>query len=120
MSAPKTAAAATPSPAKRTPNPAVLTKAGLIAQVHKDLSYNYEIPKRMVADMVESMMHKIATHMAQGGDEARLDLRGFMHMKVQKRKARTGRNPKTGAKIEIAARKFVKATVSPAVNKAVN
>lgn len=50
----------------------------------------------------------------------KVKLAGFGSFSVKKRKARTGRNPKTGEKIEIPARNAVKFAPSSDLKKAVN
>ncbi len=44
-----------------------------------------------------------------------VDLRGFIKLEPTERAGRTGRNPQTGAAVEIPAKRIVKAKVSPAV-----
>mgnify|MGYP006300067843 CR=1 FL=1 len=55
--------------------------------------------------------------LAKGG---KLTLTGFGTFEVQKRKARTGRNPRTGAEIKIPASKVVKFRPGKGLKDAVN
>ena len=48
------------------------------------------------------------------------DIHGLLRLKVQPKPARTGRNPKTGATLEIPAKNVVKATISKALSDAAN
>jgi integration host factor subunit beta len=51
---------------------------------------------------VDVVLDEIAQALAQGG---RVELRGFGAFSVRKRDARTGRNPRTGATVKVAAKR---------------
>jgi integration host factor subunit beta len=51
---------------------------------------------------VDVVLDEIAVALAEGG---RVELRGFGAFSVRKRDARTGRNPRTGAAVKVAAKK---------------
>ena len=53
-------------------------------------------------------------------EEEKVQLMGFGSFEVKKRAARTGRNPSTGAAIEIAAKKVIKLVVAKSLTDAVN
>jgi integration host factor subunit beta len=55
-----------------------------------------------VEDAVDAILDEIAGALAQGG---RVELRGFGAFSVRKRDARTGRNPRTGATVKVAAKR---------------
>lgn len=55
-----------------------------------------------VEEAVDVVLDEIATALAQGG---RVELRGFGAFSVRKREARTGRNPRTGATVKVAAKR---------------
>ena len=55
-----------------------------------------------VEEAVDVVLDEIATALAQGG---RVALRGFGAFSVRKRDARTGRNPRTGATVKVAAKR---------------
>jgi DNA-binding protein HU-beta len=61
-----------------------------------------EITKASAGRALDSLISAISTELAAGGDVA---LIGFGTFKVSDRAARTGRNPQTGAEIQIAASK---------------
>jgi DNA-binding protein HU-beta len=61
---------------------------------------------------------KVVTHTLQKGGE--ISLIGFMSMKTMLKKASEGRNPKTGEKIKIPAKKRVKMKAGKLLNDAVN
>lgn len=55
-----------------------------------------------VEHAVDAVLEEIATALAEGG---RVELRGFGAFSVRKRDARTGRNPRTGAAVKVAAKR---------------
>jgi integration host factor subunit beta len=55
-----------------------------------------------VETAVDVVLDEIATALAQDG---RVELRGFGAFSVRKRDARTGRNPRTGATVKVAAKR---------------
>lgn len=55
-----------------------------------------------VEEAVDIVLDEIATALAHGG---RVELRGFGAFSVRKRDARTGRNPRTGATVKVAAKR---------------
>lgn len=54
---------------------------------------------------VEAVLGAVADHLAAGGTEVRIS--GFGTFRVKERAARVGRNPQTGAKVDIAASRKV-------------
>jgi DNA-binding protein HU-beta len=75
-----------------------LTKADLI----DTLAQESELSKRQVGDLVEMLLDEI-TNALQNGEKVQLI--PFGSFVVRQRKRREGRNPKTGEKLVIAARK---------------
>jgi DNA-binding protein HU-beta len=63
------------------------------------------ISKRQATEAFESAIESICMHLEKGD---RVQVPGFGSFSVSERAARTGRNPKTGESIEIAASKNVK------------
>ncbi len=55
-----------------------------------------------VEHAVDVVLDEISQALAQGG---RVELRGFGAFSVRKRDARTGRNPRTGAAVKVAAKR---------------
>jgi DNA-binding protein HU-beta len=79
-----------------------MTKAELIERVAKDLGPG--VTKKTVTQMVESIFE----HLHKGiRKDKRFTYPGFGTWSIKKRKARKGRNPKTGEEIEIAPTKTV-------------
>jgi DNA-binding protein HU-beta len=89
-----------------------MTKADLIEKVqasHGDLS------KRQVALVVDAVFD----HLAKGiRKDKRFSMPGFGTFVVKKRAGRVGRNPKTGAEIQIAPSKTVGFKPAPELKKA--
>jgi DNA-binding protein HU-beta len=89
-----------------------MTKEELIAAVAKEA----KITKVAAAKAIDSVTGSITKELRRGG---RLSLTGFGTFSVAKRKARTGRNPRTGATIRIAATKTAKFKPGSALKQAV-
>jgi DNA-binding protein HU-beta len=78
-----------------------MTKAELVEKMAKDA----DISKAAAGKALDSLIDAIVKTVKKGNKVA---LVGFGTFSVSKRKARTGRNPQTGATIKIAARKVPK------------
>ena len=78
-----------------------MTKAELVAAMAKDA----EVTKAQAGRALASFAENVTKELKKSG---RLGLVGFGTFSVVKRKARTGRNPQTGDKIQIKAKKVVK------------
>ena len=72
--------------------------------------------KKEAQDAVECVFEKIAEALKKG-EPAQIS--GFGSFKVTKREARKGRNPQTGAEIQIEARKVPKFVAAKALKEAV-
>jgi DNA-binding protein HU-beta len=75
-----------------------MTKDQLVAQVAEEA----DITKKQAADVVKAFTSVVSAALAKGDN---VTIPGFGTFSVSQRAARTGRNPQTGEKIEIAARK---------------
>ena len=75
-----------------------MTKADLIDTVASEI----ELSKRQAAEIVDLILNEIKNALQKGDRVALTPSGSFV---VRSRKAREGRNPKTGEKIKIAARK---------------
>ncbi len=91
-----------------------MNKAELIEAVQKQLGG--ETSKRAAGDAVDAVLDCISKGVAKKGS---VQLVGFGTFKVAHRKARTGRNPKTGESMKIKASKTVRFVPSSALKKAV-
>jgi DNA-binding protein HU-beta len=89
-----------------------MNKAELIDAVQNSLGG--ETSKRAAGDAVEAVLHAVSSSLAKGDA---VQLVGFGTFKVAHRKARTGRNPKTGEPMAINASKTVRFVCSSALKK---
>lgn len=91
-----------------------MNKGDLVEKVAKEV----EITKTQADAAVNSLLSTVTAELKKGG---RVTLVGFGTFSVASRKARTGRNPQTGAPIKIAAKKVARfapgAELKAAVNK---
>jgi len=76
-----------------------------------------DITKASASRALDSLIGSITTELASGGDVA---LVGFGTYKVNVRAARTGRNPQTGAEIQISAAKVPAFKAGKVLKDAVN
>lgn len=74
------------------------------------------LSKREAGDAVDAVLEVIESTLSSGGE---VNFTGFGKFSVTHRKARTGRNPATGATIQIAASKAPKFSAGAALKKAV-
>ena len=75
-----------------------MTKSELIARIAEKNPHLYQ---RDVERIVSTIFGEISTALAQGD---RVELRGFGAFSVKKRDSRTGRNPRTGASVDVDAK----------------
>ena len=78
-----------------------MTKAELIESVASKV----DLPRAVAERAVNTMFDEIVEALKEG---EKVNISGFGTFSVSERKARTGRNPKTGESIEIAASKAAK------------
>jgi len=90
-----------------------MNKSELVAKI----SEGADISKASAGRALDSLIESVTTELASGGDVA---LVGFGTYKVNDRAARTGRNPQTGAEIQIAAAKVPAFKAGKALKDAVN
>src|ERR1700675_1083360 len=76
-----------------------VTKADLVEEVVRVT----ELPRKESEAVVETIFESIIGAL-QGGD--RIEIRGFGSFRTRPRRGRTGRNPKTGAKVEVPPKKI--------------
>ncbi len=89
-----------------------MTKADLV----ESLANEFELSKRQAGEMIDLLLDEIKAAL-QAGDKVQLI--PFGSFLVRDRKAREGRNPKTGAKIKIAARRVPAFTAGKGLRDAV-
>ena len=71
-----------------------MTKADLVEEVIKIT----ELPRKESEDIVETVFESIIKAL-RGGDK--IEIRGFGSFRTRQRRGRIGRNPKTGAKVDV-------------------
>ena len=76
-----------------------MIRSELLAAMAKD---NPELRAEEVEQVVDIFFEEIAARLAEGG---RVELRGFGAFSTRERKARTGRNPRTGESVEVPAKR---------------
>ena len=89
-----------------------MNKTELIAAVAKAT----ELTKKDVAKTIAALTDTIKTQLKKGN---KVTLMGFGSWEVRKRAARTGRNPQTGKKIKIKAKKVPKFNAGKELKEAV-
>jgi DNA-binding protein HU-beta len=94
------------------PAPKSITKAQIVTL----LAEKNGLTKKQVTTFLDSLM-ELAYHETK--KNKKFNLPGLGILKLNKRKARLGRNPATGAQIKIAAKTVVKMTVSKACKDAI-
>ena len=90
-----------------------MNKGDLIEKMAKDA----KISKRAAGDALNSFIDNVTRSLKKN---QKVTLVGFGTYSVSKRKARTGRNPQTGAPIKIKAKKVAKFKAGASLDKAVN
>jgi len=76
-----------------------MTKADLVEEVIRAT----ELPRKESEVVVETVFESIIQAL-QAGDK--IEIRGFGSFRTRERRGRTGRNPKTGAKVDVPAKKI--------------
>jgi len=76
-----------------------LTKADLIEEVLR-IS---ELPRKESETIVETIFESIIEALQKGD---KIEIRGFGSFRTRQRRGRVGRNPKTGEKVEVPAKKI--------------
>ena len=89
-----------------------MTKEEMIAKIAKDAN----ISKRQAAEALKSFFNNVTTNLKRG---KKVSFVGFGTFSVTKRKARVGRNPQTGEKINIPATRVPHFRAGKALREAV-
>jgi integration host factor subunit beta len=77
----------------------VMTKAELVDEVAKVV----QLTKKQAETIVNIVFDSIVDSLRSG---QKIELRGFGSFRLRNRKSRTGRNPKTGEKVEVPSKKI--------------
>ena len=86
------------------------------ADIANLLYERHGVPKREAAAMVELLLDEIKERLSQGEE---VKIAGFGNFSVRQKRARKGRNPKTGEEIGIAPRRVVTFRASPVFKQSV-
>jgi integration host factor subunit beta len=79
--------------------PSVMTKAELVDEVARAV----HLTKKQAETIVNIVFDSIVESLRNG---EKIELRGFGSFRLRSRKSRTGRNPKTGDKVEVPSKKI--------------
>jgi integration host factor subunit beta len=82
-----------------TAKPGVMTKAELVDEVSRAI----QVTKKQAEAIVNVVFDSIVDSLRSG---EKIELRGFGSFRLRSRKSRTGRNPKTGEKVEVPSKKI--------------
>lgn len=77
----------------------VMTKAGLVDEVARTV----QLTKKQAEAIVNVVLDSIVESLREG---EKIELRGFGSFRIRSRKSRMGRNPKTGAKVEVPSKRI--------------
>ena len=91
-----------------------MKKSDLLAELEKKFDY---LPKREVERTLEKILQFFSSNLAKGN---RIELRDFGAFILKLRKARFGRNPATGERIEINQKYFVHFKAGKKLKEVVN
>jgi integration host factor subunit beta len=81
------------------PGAGVMTKAELVDEVARVV----QLTKKQAETIVNIVFDSIVDSLRSG---QKIELRGFGSFRLRSRKSRTGRNPKTGEKVEVPSKKI--------------
>jgi integration host factor subunit alpha len=90
-----------------------MTKADLIESIYSQL----HVPKKESSDIVELVIESLKEAVANGEN---VKISGFGTFHVRQKKTRKGRNPKTGASMQIAARRVLSFRAGQQLKHALN
>jgi integration host factor subunit alpha len=90
-----------------------LTKADLVDAIYEQMPLDKQKATQIVEDWIELMKEGLI-------NDSKLMISGFGVFEVKEKNARPGRNPSTGEKITLAARKVVKFKSSQILRKELN
>ncbi len=90
-----------------------MTKADIIEAVYEQIGFS----KKEAAEVVELVFDTMKDTLSEG---EKIKISGFGNFVVRPKRARTGRNPQTGAQITISARKVLTFKPSQVLKDALN
>ena len=90
-----------------------MTKANLI----EELSRLLQLPPKDSETVVNAIFDKITEALVNGD---KVELRGFGSFRIRHRKPRTGRNPRSGTRVDVPAKRVPTFTVGKQLRQMVN
>lgn len=96
------------------PKLSTLTKADIVTKVHEQMG---EYPKKEITAIVETIFDTIKEVLAKG---EKLKISRFGNFVVRDKRDRMGRNPQTGLKLKISARRVLSFKPSQLLKSAMN
>ena len=90
-----------------------MIKSELVAMVAKENGLSHTNAERVVATIFDTMTKALINN-------GRIELRGFGVLSVHQRKAKTARNPKTGAYVQVKAKRVPFFRAGKAIKDALN
>ena len=90
-----------------------LTKADLVESIYDDLPFDQQKATQIVEDWIELIKEGLSR-------DHKVMISGFGVFEVKEKKARSGRNPQTGDRITLAARRVIKFKASQILRKQLN
>ncbi|MBW2060570.1 MAG: integration host factor subunit alpha [Deltaproteobacteria bacterium] len=90
-----------------------MTKADIVSAVQAKMGF----PRRVTSSVVDDLFEIIKETLVKGES---VKVSGFGNFEVREKKARRGRNPRTGEEITISARRVLKFKPSQVLRKAIN
>ena len=92
-----------------------ITKANIVERVEREFEGKFS--KKQTADLVDKVLDSIKTTLEQ---EEQLKISGFGNFVVRKKSARIGRNPQTGGRLTISARRVLTFKASQILRREIN
>lgn len=71
-----------------------MTKADLVEEVSRAIAASRKDAEQIVENVFESIVQALRS-------DDKIEIRGFGSFRTRRRRGRTGRNPKTGAKVQV-------------------
>lgn len=90
-----------------------MTKADLIEDIYKNLGTTYKESELLLETILNSMVRAL-----RAGDK--VEIRGFGTLRTRSRGARIARNPRTGVRVEVPAKRIAHFKVSRELLAALN
>ena len=76
-----------------------MTKADLVEEVSRALAASRKDAEQVVENVFEAIVNALRS-------DDKIEIRGFGSFRTRRRRGRTGRNPKTGAKVQVPAKRI--------------